>query len=242
MRILVTGVAGFVGRHLLGHLVATGGWEIYGADHAPLDRIPEPELLRRGLAEYRPLDIVDFAAVMAWVREEKPEAMVHLAAQASGAVSLQDPAATYRVNALGALNLLEAARTACPSAVVLIVGSADIYGSGPPGERIREDSPIRPRNPYAVSKAAQDSLAEVYAATYGLRIVRTRTFTHTGPGQRPQFALAGFADQLARIDAGLGASRDPGGEPRYRPGVWRRPGRGSGVPSAAGTGRSGRGL
>lgn len=203
MRILITGVAGFVGRHLLDHLAASGGLEVHGADHAPLDRIPDPEPLRSGLASYRSLDIVDAAAMEAWVREGKPDAVVHLAAQASGAASLEQPAATYRVNALGALNVLEAVRTTGSKAAVLIVGSADIYGSGPPGERIREDAPIRPRNPYAVSKAAQDSLAEIYAATYGLRVIRTRTFTHTGPGQRPQYALAGFADQLARIDAGL---------------------------------------
>src|SRR5882672_843849 len=106
-----------------------------------------------------------------WVREWKPDAIVHLAAQASGAESLERPAATYRVNALGALNLLEAARVSGSKAAILIVGSADIYGSGPAEARIREDAPIRPRNPYAVSKAAQDSLGEVYAATYGLRVV-----------------------------------------------------------------------
>ena len=203
MRILVTGVAGFVGRHLLGHLVAAGGHEIHGVDHAILDEIAEPEELRSGLASYRPLDITDAAATEAWVRERRPDAIVHLAAQASGADSLERPAATYRVNALGALNVLESARAMDSKGVILIVGSADIYGSGPAGARIREDAPIRPLNPYAVSKAAQDSLGEVYAATYGLRVIRTRTFTHTGPGQRPRFALAGFADQLARIDAGL---------------------------------------
>jgi GDP-4-dehydro-6-deoxy-D-mannose reductase len=203
LRILVTGVAGFVGRHLLGHLVAAGGCEIHGVDHAPLDAIAEPEELRSGLNSYRPLDITDAASMEAWVREGKPDAIVHLAAQASGAESLERPADTYRVNALGALNVLEAARVLGSKAAVLIVGSADVYGSGPAEARIREDAPIRPRNPYAVSKAAQDSLGEIYAATYGLRVIRTRTFTHTGPGQRPRFALAGFADQLARIDAGL---------------------------------------
>lgn len=203
MRIFVTGVAGFVGRHLLGHLMAAGGYEVHGADHAPLDELPDPDALRSGLASYRSLEVLDAGAMEAWVREGKPDQIVHLAAQASGAESLERPAATYRVNALGALNLFEAARTTGSRAPLLLVGSADIYGSGPPGQRIREDAPIRPRNPYAVSKAAQDALGEVYAATYGVNVIRTRTFTHTGPGQRPRFALAGFADQLARIDAGL---------------------------------------
>jgi GDP-4-dehydro-6-deoxy-D-mannose reductase len=83
-----------------------------------------------------------------------------------------------------------------------LVGSADVYGSGVAGERLREDAPLNPRNAYALSKAAQDGLGELYARCYGLRAIRTRTFSHTGPGQRPRFALAGFADQLARIDAG----------------------------------------
>ncbi|MGH7682472.1 MAG: NAD-dependent epimerase/dehydratase family protein, partial [Candidatus Eiseniibacteriota bacterium] len=181
MRILVTGIAGFVGRHLLAH-VATTGDEVRGTDHLPLDRVSDAEPLRRGLADYQPLDVTDSAAVDAWMRAGRPDAVVHLAAQASGAASLLHPAETYRVNALGALNVLEAARAAGSKAVVLIVGSADIYGSGRSGERIREDAPLTPRNPYAVSKAAQDELAEVYATTYGVKAIRTRTFTHTGPG------------------------------------------------------------
>jgi GDP-4-dehydro-6-deoxy-D-mannose reductase len=83
------------------------------------------------------------------------------------------------------------------------VGSADAYGSGAAGALIREDAPFRPLNPYGLSKAAQDELGELYAATYRLKVIRTRTFSHTGPGQRPQFALAAFAEQIARVDAGL---------------------------------------
>lgn len=202
MRILVTGVAGFVGRHLLRHLVGSGEREVHGADRAPIDRTEDPGELREALASYRRVDVTDAVAMEAWVRDTRADAIVHLAAQASGADSIERPALTYRVNALGALNIAEAARVAAPSAVVLMVGSADIYSSGAPGSKIQEGGPIRPRNPYAVSKAAQDALAELYATAFGVHVVRTRTFTHTGPGQQPKFALAGFADQLARIDAG----------------------------------------
>ena len=203
MRVLITGVAGFAGRHLLAHLRDRGGREIHGADHAPLDVIPDAEPLRSGLASYRPLDVTDAGAVAAWIRERSPDHVVHLAAQASGMDSIERPAETYRVNALGALHVLEALRAAGSEARLLLVGSADIYGSGPGGARIREDAPIRPQNPYSVSKAAQDALGELYAISYRLPVIRTRTFTHTGPGQRPRFALAGFAEQLARIEAGL---------------------------------------
>lgn len=202
MRTLVTGIAGFVGRHLTREFARIPGEELHGADHLALEAAKPDEELRSRLASYRTLDVAEFEPVLACVREVKPDRIVHLAAQSSGADSLMEPALTYRVNTLGALNVLEAARTEARDAVVLLVGSADVYGSGAPGQRIREDAPLRPMNPYALSKAAQDSLGELYATTYRLRVVRARTFSHTGPGQRPRFALAGFADQVARIDAG----------------------------------------
>ena len=201
MRLFVTGVAGFVGRHLL------ESWgpdaDFHGADRAPLDTMPDAAALRGRLASFRPLDVADAVAVAAAVREVHPDAVVHLAAQSSGAASLLDPVETYRVNALGTLHLLEAVRHGAPEATFLSIGSADAYGSGAAGSRIREDAALRPRNPYGLSKAAQDALGALYSETYGLRVIRTRTFSHTGPGQRPQFALAAFAEQIARVDAGL---------------------------------------
>lgn len=202
MRLLITGVAGFVGRHFLRAVATEGVPDAHGADRAPLEEVPDAAELTSGLRSYRPLDVTDPAAVLACVREVKPDQVLHLAAQASGAISLERPAETYNVNAMGAIHLLEAVRKEAPAATVVIVGSADVYGSGD-SKPITEEAPLRPRNPYSVSKAAQDTLGELYARTYGLRVIRTRTFSHTGPGQRPTFALAGFADQLARIHAGL---------------------------------------
>ena len=201
MRVFVTGVAGFVGRHLI---EAWGpGAEFHGADRGAIETIADGEALRARLASYRALDVADARAMQAAIAEIRPEAVVHLAAQSSGAASLLHPVETYQANALGSLYLLEAARTAAPEATVLLIGSADAYGSGTAGGRIREDAPLKPHNPYALSKAAQDALGELYATSYGLKVVRTRTFSHTGPGQRPQFALAAFAEQIARVDAGL---------------------------------------
>lgn len=202
MRTLITGVAGFVGRHFTRAIVTDGLGDVHGADRHELAAAGEDEL-RASLRSYRVLEMTDPAAVDALIGEVRPDRIVHLAAQASAADSLERPAETYAVNAVGALHLLEAVRCHVPHATLLLVGSADVYGAGAPGTLITETAPLRPRNPYALSKAAQDMLGEVYAGTYDLRVVRTRTFSHTGPGQRPRFALAGFADQLARIGEGL---------------------------------------
>jgi len=202
LRTFVTGAAGFVGRHLVRALTVEGPADVHGADHAPIDDIPEPEELKSALRSYRALDVTDTEAVAAAIRDLRPDRIIHLAAQASGALSLEQPALTYRVNAIGALNVLEAVRSVDGQAVVLLVGSADVYGSGSPGTKITEEAPLAPRNPYALSKAAQDMLGELYAASFGLRVIRTRTFSHTGPGQSPRFAVAGFAHQLARIMEG----------------------------------------
>lgn len=201
MRLFITGVSGFVGRHLLESWGP--GAEFHGADRASLEATPGGSALEARLASYRALDVTEAVAVAAAVREIRPDAVIHLAAQSSGAASLVDPVETYRANALGALHLLEAVREGAPQATLLLVGSADAYGSGGAHARIREDAPFRPRNPYGLSKAAQDALGALYAEIYGLRVIRTRTFSHTGPGQRPQFALAAFAEQIARVDAGV---------------------------------------
>jgi len=201
LRLLVTGVAGFVGRHLLDRWGDDA--EIHGTDSPARESLSGDAQELARLASYHRGDITDPEALSAVVRATRPEVVVHLAAQSSGATSLERPAETYRVNAGGALNLLEAVRVEAAEATVILVGSADAYGSGSAGSGLREDAPLRPRNPYALSKAAQDGLGELYAATYGLRVIRTRTFSHTGPGQRPRFALAAFAEQIARIDAGI---------------------------------------
>jgi len=206
LRTLITGVAGFVGRHLAHELSRDEREELNGTDHRPEGAWEADETLRCHLKSQRPLDVTNFEQVRGCLLESKPDRVVHLAAQASGSMSIQRPAETYKVNAIGALNVLEAVRMEAPQAIVLLIGSADVYGSGAPGQKIREDHPLEPRNAYALSKVAADQIGELYGMSYGLKVIRTRTFSHTGPGQGPLFAIAGWADQLARIHAGLMAA------------------------------------
>jgi GDP-4-dehydro-6-deoxy-D-mannose reductase len=106
------------------------------------------------------------------------------------------------VNALGTWNVLEAVRAAAPRARVLVVGTGEAYGPQPEGSRVAEDVPFQPISPYGLSKAAADALAAAHARYYGLDVVRTRSFGHTGPGQLPRFAIPAFAEQVAAIERG----------------------------------------
>jgi len=196
MRVLVTGVSGFVGRHLAAAL-REAGHEVHG-----LGLQPAPPAL--GLAADHAADLARIAEVEAALAASRPEWIVNLAGQASAAKSFEDPFETFRVNTAGALTLLEAVRRAAPRARVLMVGSGESYGPQPAGTRVAESAPFRPVSPYALSKAAADSGAAAFAKAHDLDVVRTRSFAHTGPGQDPRFVIPSFAQQIAAIERGAG--------------------------------------
>jgi GDP-4-dehydro-6-deoxy-D-mannose reductase len=185
MRALITGAAGFVGGHL-SSLAAARGAEVIGP--------PREEL-----------DLLDADAVRALVADARPDAVFHLAALASVGDSWRSPAETLDNNMHATLNLLEGMRASAPDAVVVVAGSGEEYGPVP-AERLPvvESEPLRPQNPYAVSKAAADLLAGFYADAHGLRVVRTRAFNHAGPAQSESYVIAAFAKQIAEAErAGL---------------------------------------
>jgi GDP-4-dehydro-6-deoxy-D-mannose reductase len=139
------------------------------------------------------------------VREAAPDVVYHLAALASVPASWERPGDTLVENELATLNLLEAVRGACPYARIVNVGSGEIYGP-PDTLPVTEDAPLHPQNPYAVSKAAVDLLAGMYASAHGLDIVRVRAFNHAGPRQSTDYVVATLARQVAQ---GLEAGADP---------------------------------
>jgi GDP-4-dehydro-6-deoxy-D-mannose reductase len=195
-RVLVTGAGGFVGLHLIQRLAQAGHAVLaLGIDTAPARaRVP--------LAGEWDADLRDLDAVASGIGAARPDAVVHLAAQSSAARSFEDPVSTFQVNVLGTWNLLEAVRRAAPAARVLCVGTGDIYGPQPEGSRVAEEAPLRPVNPYALSKAAADLTAEMAARVHGLDVIRTRSFGHTGPGQTDRFVVPSLARQIAAIEAG----------------------------------------
>jgi GDP-4-dehydro-6-deoxy-D-mannose reductase len=202
LRALITGAGGFVGGHLCAYLLAHTDWELMGTIYPhPVDAQPqEPRL------SLRHADLRDPEGVQALVGEVQPDTIFHLAAQSFVPASFADPWDTLQNNIRAQLNLLEAVRRSGRDVRVLVVGSNEEYGAPKPEELPQtEESPLRPNNPYAVSKVAQDFLGLQYYLAYGLPVVRVRPFNHTGPGQAPRFVVPAFASQIARIEAGLQA-------------------------------------
>lgn len=199
--ILVTGAGGFVGRHLVAHLLEQGDGPLVGL--AKPDAVPSD---LPGQVRVLEVDLTDQAAVRRAVQETKPAFVYHLAAQASVADSHADPLGTLFNNIGSQLNLLQALVEASDQPRVLVVGSNEEYGLVQPDELpVRETNELRPLSPYAVSKVAQDLLGFQFFKTHGLPIVRARPFGHTGPGQEPRYVMPAFARQVARIEAGLQA-------------------------------------
>jgi GDP-4-dehydro-6-deoxy-D-mannose reductase len=194
-RILMTGASGFVGGHLLPALRA--------AFPAAMILALSPAVEVAGADKTLHADLLDVTSLRAALIAARPDAIVHLAAQASVPAAFADPLATWRVNVDGTLGLARLAREIVPTTLFLFASSAEAYGlSFQRGTPLDEDAAFAPANPYAASKAAADiALGEM--GLRGLHVIRLRPFNHTGAGQVATFAVAAFARQLARIEAGL---------------------------------------
>lgn len=190
MRVLVTGSKGFVAPWLLAYLESRGD-HVIGLD-----------------AE---VDVTDAPAVTDAITSAAPEAICHLAAQASVGSSWKDQSATYAVNTFGTLNVLEAALACDRAPRVLLISSSEVYGRVTPDELpIHEDHPFAPVSPYAASKAAAELVGLQAWLGRGLEVVRARPFNHTGPGQRPDFVVPALARQVAALAAAGGGVLEAG--------------------------------
>lgn len=202
MKVLITGVTGFAGSYLAEYLVEKPGVEVYGLKrwNSPLTDIQAIKD-RINLVNF---DLGDPFSVHQAVKEIRPDRIFHLAAQSYVPMSFRAPVDTIRANALGTVALLEAVRELELDPVIHICTSSEVYGEVPAEELpITEDTPFRPQSPYGVSKVAEDMLAYQYYQSYGLRTLRTRSFTHTGPRSKEVFVAPAFAKQIALSEAGL---------------------------------------
>jgi len=198
MRALLTGASGFVGGYLAAHLEASGD-SVAALDDA-ID-LGNPE---------------GGEALAAQLAAENADVIFHLAALTHVGRSWDDPAETMRVNALGTLSVLEAARAQSSPPRVMLISSSEVYGAGR-GQPIREDDELRPVTPYAASKVSAEFLGLQAFVGRGLDVVRARPFNHIGPGQADSFVVSALARRIVEAEragggtiqvGNLGAARD----------------------------------
>lgn len=206
MKVLITGVTGFVGSHLADYCLSLDKKvEVIGICRWR-SRRENIEHLEDSI-DLHECDLRDASSVKALLAATQPDRIFHLAAQSYVPSSWNSPGETITTNVIGQLNIFEAMRELGSDASIQIAGSSEEYGLVHPDEvPITEENPLRPLSPYAVSKIAQDTLAYQYFQSYGLKVVRTRAFNHTGPRRGEVFVTSNFAKQIAEIEAGR---RDP---------------------------------
>ena len=199
MRVFVTGAEGFVGGHLIEHLVAQGH-AVYGTTY--LEELIDGHVPSG--VDIRQCNILDETAIAELLGEHQPETIVHLAAVSSVSIARTQPAATAQVNILGTFNVLQAASELDHKPKVLVVSTSEVYGSVAELDcPVTEHHPVRPQSIYAASKASAEVLAAFFERVRGLPVVILRPFNHTGPRQAPDFVCSAFARQIAQAEAGM---------------------------------------
>lgn len=200
MNVLITGITGFAGSHLADYILDSHpDVHVYGMIRwrSRMENILHIENRLR-LVE---ADLKDMASLKKCLVEVQPERIFHLAAQSFVPTSWKCPAETFAINAIGQVNLFEAVLSLGMSPKIQIAGSSEEYGYVNSDEvPMKETNPLRPLSPYAVSKVAQDLLGWQYYKSYGLKVVRTRGFNHTGPRRGEVFICSNFAKQIVEIE------------------------------------------
>lgn len=190
-KVLIFGGNGFVGKYLSKEF-KEHGYTVCASDISAMGEDPVPYVDR-----YDQLSILDAEPVEALIGEVKPDYIINLAAVSSVGASWSIPRKTMEVNVNGSLTILEAVRKKSKETKILLVGSSEEYAVT--DQQIDENVPLKANNPYGISKVAQEMFSKMYREEYGLRIVNTRTFNHTGSGQPEQFVIPSFVRQAAVI-------------------------------------------
>ncbi|MEK6709522.1 MAG: GDP-mannose 4,6-dehydratase [Nitrospinota bacterium] len=200
-RVLITGITGFVGSHLAEHLLVLPGLEVFGMRRWR-SRTEHIDHLSARLAIVE-CDLRDQVSVTRAIQQVRPDKIFHLAAQSFVPTSWHAPEESLHTNILGTLHLFEAVRQAGLDPWIQVAGSSEEYGLVRPEEvPIRETNPLRPLSPYGVSKVGADMLGYQYHQSFGMKIVRTRAFNHTGPRRGDVFVESNFAKQIVDIEKG----------------------------------------
>ena len=188
-KILITGAGGFVGKYLI-DIFKDDNYEVLACD------INSNNISKD--INYKNMNILDKEAVNKIIKDFKPDYLVNLAAISSVGTSWKIPDKTIEVNVIGTINLLEAVHENCPECKILLIGSSEEYLSK--DTPLKESDEVNANNPYGISKIAQENFAKLYRDKYGMKIVCTRSFNHTGIGQMDTFAIPSFCKQVAEIE------------------------------------------
>jgi|TARA_A100001391_G_C5024554_1_gene266762 GDP-mannose 4,6-dehydratase len=199
MKILITGITGFVGSHMADYILENTNDEIFGIkrwmeDTKNIDHIIDnPRLTLFGG------DLLDYASIDRAIRLSKPDKVFHFAAQSFPETSFKNPVITLETNVVGTTHLLESIKVNELNPTIISVSSSEVYGMPKEDEiPIKETNPIRPANPYSISKVGHDLMSQYYHNAYGMKIITTRMFSHEGTRRGKEFALSSFAHQIAK--------------------------------------------
>jgi GDP-mannose 4,6-dehydratase len=204
-RALITGITGMVGSHLADFLLGASDWDIYGMTRwrSPLDNISHllPRINSSDRVKLVYGDLRDSLAIFNVVKQVKPDYVFHLAAQSFPKTSFDSPLDTLDTNIQGTNRILEALRQERPDAVIHVCASSEVFGRVSKEKLpINEECTFHPASPYAISKVGTDLLGRFYGEAYGMKVMTTRMFTHTGPRRGDVFAESSFAKQIALIE------------------------------------------
>lgn len=206
-RALITGITGMVGSHLAEFLLERTDWDVFGMCRwrSPLENLEKliPRINRKDRVQLLYGDLRDTLAVQDVVRKAQPDYVFHLAAQSFPRTSFEAPLDTFETNIQGTARVLDALRVLKPEAITHVCASSEVFGRVPKDKLpINEECGFHPASPYAISKVGTDLIGRFYAEAYGMTVMTTRMFTHTGPRRGDVFAESTFAKQIALIEAG----------------------------------------
>jgi GDP-mannose 4,6-dehydratase len=207
-RVLITGITGMVGSHLAEFLIERTDWDVYGMCRwrSPLDNIEKlvSRINRGDRCHLLYGDLRDTLAIQDVVRKAAPDYVFHLAAQSFPRTSFEAPLDTFDTNIQGTARVLDALRVEKKDAITHVCASSEVFGRVPKDKvPIDEECTFHPASPYAISKVGTDLIGRYYAEAYGMTVMTTRMFTHTGPRRGDVFAESTFAKQIALIEAGF---------------------------------------
>lgn len=204
---LITGISGMVGSHLADYLIENTDWDIVGLIRwrSSLENIGGLARMSNSSNRVKFIygDLTDATSIKNSLENFNFDFVFHLAAQSFPKTSFDSPLQTYDVNILGTSTLLETIKNTSPKAIIHVCSSSEVFGRVPKEKiPIKEDCAFHPASPYAISKVGTDLIGRFYSEAYGMNIMTTRMFTHTGPRRGDVFAESSFAKQIALAEAG----------------------------------------